>query len=202
MTGTREERKAADMKHEQLMAIARRIVKEKKCLFFDAYQQAKDENPQLVEAIRAGGVEESGEIQTVEATYTGRMSVVSGAAPAGGTSYPINDADAANERLHETSNGPEKPRVDYSSGEKLLALAKQIQKSSGCSFSTAWLRAAAEHPEWTNQAPSSVDNSLGGIKVTDVGPQTQAVDPFPKLNPNPLSGTVTSVRTVDAHGPA
>jgi len=206
MSGTLEERNAADRKHVQLMAIARQIVKEKKCLFFDAYKQAKAENPQLVEAIRAGGVEESGAIQTVEATYTGRMSVVSGAAPSGGTSYPINDPDVANERLHETSNGPEKPRVDYSSGEKLLAAAKKIQAANpGMSFSRAWEKAVAElGPVGSTPSGGFREGSqdLGGIKVENVGPQTKAVDGFPKLNPNPLSGTVTSVRTGDAHGPA
>jgi hypothetical protein len=178
---------------DQLLVAAQKIQRETGCSFVAAWGIAQSENPGLVQSTRAS----EKPIETIEATHTGRMSVVSGAAPTGGTSYPINDPDAANERLHETSNGPEKPRVDYSSGEKLLALAKQIQKSSGCSFTNAWLKAAAEHPEWTNQTPSGVDNNLDGITVTDVGPKTKAADPFPKLSPNPLSGTVTSVRTED-----
>ena len=180
------------MSGDQLLVAAQKIQRETGCSFVTAWGLAQSENPGLVQSTRAS----EKPIATVEASYTGRMSVVSGAAPAGGTSYPVNDSDSADQRLHETSNGPEKPRFAASSGEKLLALAKQIQKSSGCSFTNAWLKAAAEHPEWTNQAPSGVDNNLGGITISSLGPKTAAIDGFPKLNPDPLSGTV------DAHGPA
>jgi hypothetical protein len=160
---------------DKLLVAAQKIQRETGCSFVTAWGLAQSENPGLVQSKRV-----EGPIATVEARYTGEVRAI---APAGGTSYPINDPDAANERLHETSNGPEKPRVDASSGEKLLALAKQIQKSTGCSFTNAWLKAAAEHPEWTNQTRSGVDNSLGGIKVTNVGPQTKAIDGFPPLGP-------------------
>ena len=124
---------------DQLMIAARKIMRETGRDFVWCWNQAKVEHPELVQATNRAS---EGPIATVEASYTGRMSVVSGAAPAGGTSYPVNDSDSADQRLHETSNGPEKPRFAASSGEKLLALAKQIQKSSGCSFTNAWLKAA------------------------------------------------------------
>ena len=176
---------------------AQKIQRETGCSFVTAWGIAQSDNPGLVQSTRAS----EKPIDTVEARFSGEVRAI---APAGGTSYSVNDADAANERRDaaDPKLGEPKARVDYSSGEKLLALARQIQKSSGCSFTNAWLKAAAEHPEWTNQTTSGVDNSLGGIKISDVGPQTKAVDPFPKLNPDPLSGTVTSVRTGDAHGPA
>jgi hypothetical protein len=179
------------MSGNQLLVAAQKIQRETGCSFVTAWGIAQSENPGLVQSRRA--VE--GPIQTIEASFSGEVRAI---APAGGTSYPINDADAANERRDaaDPKLGEPKARVDYSSGEKLLALARQIQKSTGCSFTNAWLKAAAEYPEWTNQAPSGVDNSLGGINITNVGPKTAAIDGFPKLNPDPLSGTV------DAHGPA
>jgi hypothetical protein len=175
---------------DELTVAAKRIQRETGCSFVTAWGIAQSENPGLVQS-RAS----EKPIETVEARYTGEVRAI---APAGGTSYSVNDSGAADERRDaaDPKLGEPKARVDYSSGEKLLALARQIQKSTGCSFTNAWLKAAAEHPEWTNQAPSGVDNSLGGINITNVGPKTAAIDGFPKLNPDPLSGTV------DAHGPA
>jgi hypothetical protein len=190
------------MSGDKLMIAAREIMRQTGCSFVSAWGLAQSENPELVQAIRRAGEKP---IDTVEARYTGEVRAI---APAGGTSYPINDPDAADKRLHETSNGPEKPRVDYSSGEQLLAAAKKIQAANpGMSFSRAWEKAVAELGS-DGSTPSggfrSGPQDLGGIKVTDVGPATKTIDGYPKLNPNPR-GTVTSVRTgdaVDPFGPA
>lgn len=166
------------MSEDALMVAARRIQRETGWDFVRSWNQAKAENPGLVQSTRTA----EGPIQTIEATFRGEVKAI---APAGGTSYPINDPDAANERRDaaDPKLGEPKARVDASSGERLLARAKVIQKSSGCSFSKAWLQAAAEHPELVNSTPSGVDNTLDGIKVTNVGPQTKAVDGFPDLGP-------------------
>jgi hypothetical protein len=159
---------------------AQKIQRETGCSFVTAWGLAQSENPGLVQSNRAA----KGPIATVEARYTGEVRAI---APAGGTSYSVNGPDSANERVHETSNGPEKPRVDYSSGEKLLAAAKKIQAANpGVSFSRAWEKAVAElGPVGSTPSGGFREGAqdLGGIKVTNVGPQTKAVDGFPDLRP-------------------
>jgi hypothetical protein len=183
---------------DQLLVAAQKIQRETGCSFVTAWGIAQSENPGLVQSTRAS----EKPIETIEATHAGRMSLVSSAA----TAYPINDPDAADARLHDNSNGPEKARVDYSSGEKLLACAKRIQAANpGMSFSRAWEKAVAELKP-VDSTPSGGfregPQDLGGITISDVGPKTKAVDGFPKLDPNPLSGTVTSIRIEDPRGPA